>query len=96
MSSSKSGLLESSDHFYDEEEESFLLQWNNHNFSMSNSFANLRERQDFVDVTIVAGSNFNNVGDVDNDLQSDQDDEEGFAERQSRTFRAHKVILSAW
>jgi hypothetical protein len=94
MSTSKSGLLESSDHFYDEEEESFLLQWNNHNFSMSDSFANLRERQEFVDVTLVAGSNVDS--DVDNVDESDQEDEEGFAERQSRTFGAHKVILSAW
>jgi hypothetical protein len=87
MSSAKDNGFKTSDHYYDEEDESFLLQWNNHNFSMSSSFAALRDKQDFVDVTLVArGDN------EDSDLDEDDDDNE---RNKTRTFSAHKVILSA-
>jgi BTB/POZ domain len=87
--SSKSRLSRSSDDFNVEaEDESFLLDWNNHNFSMTSSFADIRDRQDFVDVTIVAGQADPNVVD-----EAECDDD--FESRQCRSFGAHKVILSA-
>ena len=48
-------MSRSSEDFNDDE--TFLLDWNNHNFSLTSSFADIRDRQDFIDVTIVAGPN---------------------------------------
>ena len=79
-------LLQASNHHYEEEEESFLLQWNNHTCSMSNSFADLRDRQDFVDVTLVAGSS---------EFEENELEDENMCHEKSQTFAAHKVILSA-
>ena len=72
MSSSKSRNSNSSDFLNDEcDDESFLLDWNNHTFSMTSSLSLIRERQDFVDVTIVAGQN-----DTSNDDEDDEQDED--------------------
>ena len=86
MSLPYADLLQASNHHYEEEEESFLLQWNNHTCSMTNSFADLRDRQDFVDVTLVAGGPEAEVNDLDDD---------DVCQANTRTFGAHKVILSA-
>ena len=90
MSSSKSRNSNSSDFLNDEcDDESFLLDWNNHTFSMTSSLSLIRERQDLVDVTIVAGQN-----DTSTDDEDDEQDED-IESRHCRSFGAHKVILSA-
>ena len=82
-------MSRSSEDFNDDE--TFLLDWNNHNFSLTSSFADIRDRQDFIDVTIVAGPN----DAATDEANGDADFDDGVDNSRCRSFGAHKVILSA-